>query len=169
MNSTEASGFPLPATNVTQLTSYGEVATCVLDSLSGSWLNFFLMPRCFIISKTLEGRVINTLVGIGDIAHITAGFAFMFFLYYMIKPPEKDAHYHCNIFSHAEKPTLKEAVKKDSMLPFLLASNRVMQPAFDDILITAEKLGLDVSFESFYVTKEVYNRIAKQHNFQQLK
>lgn len=141
-----------------------------MDSLSGSWFNLFQMPLCFTdLDESLVNRAKNTLEGVKDIAHITAGFAFMFFLYYMIKPSERDAHYHCNLFSWQGMPTLKEAVKKNSMLPFLLASSRVVQPGPDDVFITAEKMGLEVSFESFYVTKEAYNRIAAQHHFQQVK
>lgn len=167
------SDIPLTSFNATQyveeLKSYGEVGLCLLDSVTGSWWHVLEMRRCFNWSRGFEDRVVNTLVGVADIAHITAGFAFLFFLRYMIKPTPQDAHHHITIFSWKDMPTLKEAVKKDSMLPFLLASNRVAEPASDDVLITAEKLGLNVSFESFHVTKEVYNRIAKQHDFRQVK
>ncbi len=170
MSSIEPSGYSLPMANVTQLNSYRQVVLCVLDSLTGSWLKVFQAPLCFTdLDESLVNRAKNTLEGVADIAHITAGFAFMFFLYYMVKLPEKDVHNHCNIFGWKGPPTLREAVKNDPMLPYHLANAKVVQPDSADILITAEKMGLDVPFGSFYVTKEAYNRIAKQHHFQQVK
>ncbi len=150
------------------------ILTCLWDACSSSWFQVPIkVPLCArYLDNELTQRIENSVEAVKDVAKLTAGFAFMFFLLYMIKRPERDAYHTIQTFvlipenMLALTPTLQEAAKENPLIQVVLA-NAASNYSFrdDDVLIEAGTFGPEQG--RLYVPRQMYNQIAKTYQFKE--
>lgn len=140
---------------------------CLRDSTSRSW---FLMPfYAYSCTQDVDSSLVNKasrfLEGTKDILQITIDFSILFFLWYMTRVPEKDAHYYYKTVVIAPASvlfpakTLEEEWEKRPELLIQLSFYRIenfVDPIDHYVEITPK------NDQPFYVSKDSYNMVAKE-------